>query len=157
MRESSGKRRFSKKLSNSGVSFTMVETLLQNDRNRYNRKLSGMTTAEKTSLTSYSGSSIQADHSVICNLLQPVWLFHLFLFSLRSVWGILDLIVTFIVKLLSARYFKFIIKSWNFVRISLSLFLLKILREISLKLTKTLTSALFLVYLFSLQILTIYI
>ena len=58
-------------------------------------------------------------------------------------------------RLLRARYFKFVIKSWNFIRTLLTSFSVEILREISLKITKTLTSALFWEYFFSLQ--TIYI
>ena len=46
-------------------------------------------------------------------------------------------------RLLSARYFKFMIKSWNFVRTFLSSFLEKILKRASLEITKTLTSTLF--------------
>ena len=52
--------------------------------------------------------------------------------------------ITFeIVSLLSARCFKFMIKSGNFFRIFLSSYLLKLLRETSLEITKTLMSAFF--------------
>ena len=55
-------------------------------------------------------------------------------------------------RLLSGRYFKFMIKLRDFAKILLSLFLLKILRKTSLEITETLTSELFWAYLFSLQI-----
>ena len=56
--------------------------------------------------------------------------------------------VNVLVRLISARYFKLMIKSWNSVRIFLSSFLLKILKETSLEITKTLMSALFSAYFF---------
>ena len=56
--------------------------------------------------------------------------------------------VNVLVRLISARYFKLMTKSWNSVRIFLSSFLLKILRETSLEITKTLMSALFSAYFF---------
>ena len=65
-------------------------------------------------------------------------------FCMRYSW----VIVIFIVRLLSARYF---------VRIFLSSFLLKILMKTSLEVAKRLTSAFFWTYLFSLQISKIYI
>ena len=64
--------------------------------------------------------------------------------------------ISILVRFLSARYFKFMIKSWNFVRIFLCSFLLEILRETFLETAKTLTSVLFCECFFSLQISTIY-
>ena len=57
-------------------------------------------------------------------------------------------IESYIVGIHSARYFKFIMKPWNFVRIFLSLFLIKILGETSLKSNKMLMSARFWAYFF---------
>ena len=122
-----------------------------------NRKLSEKTAAEKT--LPYFLFRFFHPNKLVSDL-QPlaanfiVSSFFLFsTFCMRCSW----LIVIDIVRLLSARFFKFTINSWNFVRIFLSSFLLKILKETSLEITKPLTSALFWAYLFSLQISTIYI
>lgn len=122
-----------------------------------NRKLSEKTAAEKT--LPYFLFRFFHPNKLVSDL-QPlaanfiVSSFFLFsTFCMRCSW----LIVIDIVRLLSARFFKFTINSWNFVRIFLSSFLMKILKETSLEITKPLTSALFWAYLFSLQISTTYI
>ena len=109
------------------------------------RKLSGMTTEEKISslfpvqvLLSNQISQWSAtfcSHSSCLN----------FFFAIRSVWSILDLLLAY------AKCFRFMIKLWDFVRVFLSTFLLKILRETPLEITKTLTSVDFWAYLFSLH------
>ena len=113
-----------------------------------NRKLSEKTAAEKT--LPYFLFRFFHPNKLVCDL-QPlaanfiVSSFFLFsTFCMRCSW----LIVIDIVRLLSARFFKFTINSWNSVMslnswIFLSSFLLKILKETSLEITKPLTSALF--------------
>ena len=128
MRNSSGKKHFSKELSNSGVRFAKVGTSqmlwstvflkwiivlfsvirlraesLQlyyriNERNRYIYNMSwiasflrvSLGSNKKTSLTLYSGSSIQKKSVSDLFPFAANLIFSSFFFSIRSVWGIRD-------------------------------------------------------------------